>query len=201
MQQPKTSAAASQSAVVDCAVVIISYNSAQDIMHLLESLPASVAGLTSRTFVVDNGSTDTTVELVRGFADVSCVQAGTNLGYAGAINVGRRAAGEYRSLLVLNPDLTLEAGAVRHMFARLSNPGIGIVVPRLIDLDGRCFRSLRREPTLMRAVGDGLLGNRLSWRPGWLSEVVREGSAYAHRRCVDWATGAALLISDRKSVV
>ena len=196
MEQPKANVAdAGQSVRVDCTVVIVAYNSAQDIVRLLESLPASVAGLTSQTFVVDNGSTDATVELVRGFPGVNCVPVRANLGYAGAINVARRVAGEYRSLLVLNPDLALEPGAVRQMFTALSNPGTGIVVPRLVDLDGHCLPSLRREPTLMRAVGDGLLGNRLSGRPGWLSEIVREKSAYASRHCVDWATGAALLIS------
>ena len=196
MEQPKPNAGdAARPLRVDCAIAIVTYNSAQDIVRLLECLPASVAGLTSRTFVVDNGSTDATVQLVRGFPDVNCVPVHANLGYAGAVNVARQEAGEYHSLLVLNPDLVLEPGAVRQMFTALGNPGTGIVVPRLVDLDGRCFPSLRREPTLIRAVGDGLLGNRLSGRPGWLSEIVREESAYDSRHSVDWATGAALLIS------
>ena len=50
---------------VDCAVIIVTYNSARDIAGLLDSLPAAAAGLTLRVIVVDNGSADDTVERVR----------------------------------------------------------------------------------------------------------------------------------------
>jgi GT2 family glycosyltransferase len=180
---------------VDCAVIIVTYNSARDIVGLLESLPAAAAGLTFRAIVVDNGSTDRTVDLVRAYPGVSCIEAGANLGYAGGINVGREHAGEYAALLVVNPDAVLEAGAVRELAAALDDPHVGIVAPMLLDADGRIYPSLRREPTLARAIGDGLLGSRLGRRPGWLSEMVRDESRYSCRHAVDWATGAALLVS------
>ena len=184
-----------QSQAVDCAVVVVTYNSARDIVALLESLPTAAAGLTLRIVVVDNGSTDDTVQLVNGRSDVLCVQPGVNIGYAAGINIGRKHAGEYSALLVLNPDIVLEAGALREMFAALDEPAVGVVVPMLLDDDGRCRPSLRRDPTLTRAIGDGLLGHRIGWRPGWLSEVVRNEKAYSYRHPVDWATGAAMLIS------
>ena len=59
---------------VDCAVVVVTYNSVRDISALLDSLPAAAAGLRIRTIVVDNGSTDGTVELVRSRPDVTCVE-------------------------------------------------------------------------------------------------------------------------------
>lgn len=180
---------------VDCVVVIVTYNSVRDIVSLLESLPAAGAGMTLRTIVVDNGSTDGTIELVRGRADVRFVETGANLGYAAAINIGREEAGEFSSLMVLNPDVVLEVGALREMFTGLSDPAVGMVAPMLLDADGCCSPSLRREPTVTRAIGDGLLGRRLGRRPSWLSEIVRDESAYLHRHAVDWATGAALLIS------
>jgi GT2 family glycosyltransferase len=180
---------------VDCAVVIVTYNSARDIVGLLESLPAAAAGLTLRTVVVDNGSTDATVDLVRAFPSVSCVETGTNLGYASGINVGREHAGDYTALLVLNPDTVLEPGALGEMFSALADPRVGIVAPMLLDVSGRRYPSLRRDPSLARAIGDGLLGGRIGRRPGWLSEIVRDETPYRRRHSVDWATGAALLIS------
>jgi GT2 family glycosyltransferase len=180
---------------VDCAVVIVTYNSAHDIISLLEALPAAAAGITLRTIIVDNGSTDSTIDLVRDRCDVSCIEAGANLGYSGGINVGRRHAGDFSALLVLNPDVVLEPGALYAMFAAFSDPGIGIVAPMLLDDDGNLYHSLRREPTVARAIGDGLLGNKLHRRPGWLSDIVRDESSYSHCHAVDWASGAALLIS------
>jgi GT2 family glycosyltransferase len=180
---------------VDCAVVVVTYNSAGDIVALLESLSAAAAGLTLRAVVVDNGSTDATIQLVCDRPDVVCVETGANLGYAAGINVGRERAGEYSALLVLNPDLVLEAGAIREMFAALDEPAVGVAVPMLLDADGHRYRSLRREPTLARAIGDGLFGNRIARRPGWLSEMVRAEADYGYRHAVDWATGAAMLVS------
>ena len=180
---------------VDCAVVIVTYNSARHITGLLESLPAAAAGLRLRTVVVDNGSTDTTTDLVGGCGGVSCVETEANLGYSGGINVGREHAGEYSALLVLNPDIVLEPGALREMYDALSDPAIGIVAPMLLDPDGRRYPSLRRHPTVARAIGDGLLGSRITRRPTWLSDTVRDEASYSYRHAVDWAGGAALLIS------
>jgi GT2 family glycosyltransferase len=180
---------------VDCAVIIVTYNSAADIAGLLESLPAAAAGLTLRTVVVDNGSTDATARLVRAFPGVCYVETGANLGYAGGINAGREHAGECAALLVLNPDAVLEAGALREMAMALDDPRVGMVAPMLLDADGRIYPSLRRAPTLARAIGDALLGSRIGRRPGWLSVMVRAESRYCQRHAVDWATGAALLVS------
>jgi N-acetylglucosaminyl-diphospho-decaprenol L-rhamnosyltransferase len=126
---------------------------------------------------------------------VTCVSAGRNLGYAGGINVGRQHAGPYAALLVVNPDAVLAPGAIGEMSAALHDPAIGIVAPRLLGSDGRSYPSLRRRPTLGRAIGDGLLGSRLPGRPGWLSEIIRDEASYGRRQAVYWAGGAALLIS------
>jgi GT2 family glycosyltransferase len=109
--------------------------------------------------------------------------------------VGRLHGGEYSALLVLNPDAQLEPGSLCEMFVALDDPAVGIVVPMLLDAQGQRLPSLRREPTLMRAIGDGLLGGRIRRRPGWLSEMVWHEQSYSHRQPVDWATGAALLVS------
>lgn len=179
----------------DCAVIIVTYNSAHDITGLLDSLPAAAAGLTLRVVVVDNGSTDATVDLVRVRPDVLCIETGVNLGYSAGINVGRQHAGKCAALGVLNPDLVLDPGSLRQMFTALDDPAVGVVVPMLLDSAGACFPSLRREPTLGRAIGDALFGNYFIRRPGWLSEMVRSTEEYGYRHPVEWATGAAMLIS------
>lgn len=179
----------------DCAIVIVTYNSVDCIGELLRSLSQAASGLRLRIIVVDNGSTDETVRVVRNTRGVTLIDAKANLGYAGGINVGRSFAGSYSALLVLNPDVVLQEGSVTSMYAALSDPAVGIVVPALIDSRGRRLLSLRREPTLSRAIGDGLFGSRVRWRPGWLSETVRQKNSYRIPHAVDWATGAVLLIS------
>jgi GT2 family glycosyltransferase len=182
---------------VDCAVIIVTYNSAGDIAGLLDSLPAAGDGLTLRVIVVDNGSADDTLGRVRNYPEVVCVAAGANLGYAGGINVGRQHAGQCGALAVLNPDLILEPGALREMFAALKDTDVGLVVPMLLDPEGHLFPSLRREPTVASAIGDAIFGRHFGSRPAWLSGIVRDRREYEYRHPVDWAGGAAMFISRR----
>lgn len=180
---------------VDCAVIMVTYNSAKHVEAALDSLKLAANGLTLRVIVVDNCSFDGTLELVRDYADIICVDAGRNAGYAGGINIGRGYAGAFDSLLMLNPDVRLAPGSLREMFNTLQDPYVGVVVPMLLGEDGECFPSLRRDPTLMRAAGDCLLGGHWKLRPAWLGEMVWPDSEYAYPHSVEWATGAAWLIS------
>jgi GT2 family glycosyltransferase len=180
---------------VDCAILVVSYNSADHVEALLDSVPAAADMLSVRCVVVDNNSLDETMAIVRTRPDVVAVSSGGNLGYAGAINVGRSRVGPCACLLILNPDLVLEPGSIRHMVEALQEPGVGVVVPRLLDNDGELYQSLRREPTISRALGEALFGSHLPGRPGWLSETVRDPRVYETPTDVAWAGGAALLVS------
>ena len=180
---------------VDCVIIIVAYNSARDITALLDSVPAAATGLTWRIIVVDNGSADDTVERARAHRGITCVETGANLGYAGGINVGRRHARPCGALAVLNPDLILEPGALHAMFTALEDPAVGMAVPMILDFEGHRESSLRREPTLATEIGDALFGNHFKRRPGWMSDVVRDEREYGYRHAVDWASGAAMLIS------
>ena len=179
----------------DCAVIVVTYNSERDIAGLLDSLPEAAGGLTLRVIIVDNDSADRTAEIVRSRSGVQYVSAGANLGYAGGINLGREHAGECAAVAVLNPDLALEPGCLRELFTALEDPAAGMVVPALIEPDGSVYPSLRREPSLTRALGDAVLGARLGGRPGWLTETVRAPEEYGSRHAVDWAGGAAQMVS------
>ena len=180
---------------VDCAIIIVTYNSARYIAGLLDSVLAAATWLTLRIIVVDNGSADDTVERAREHPGVICVETGANLGYSGGINVGRRFAGPCGAFGILNPDLVLESGALHEMFTALDDPAVGVAVPMILDFEGHREKSLRREPTLASEIGDALFGNHFKRRPGWMSDVVRNEREYGYRHAVDWASGAAMLIS------
>lgn len=180
----------------DVTAIIVTYQSAATIGPLLRSLRDQCSGVRMRVVVADNGSSDATARTVLGHPDVVLVRTGRNLGYAGGINAALRVAGETDSLLVLNPDIRLEPHAVERMRARLERESAGVVVPLILSAGGERYPSLRREPSLTRALGDALLGSHLPTRAGFLSEMVREPSAYGHAHPVDWATGAVMLIAE-----
>ena len=179
----------------DCSVVIVTHNSGADVGQLLDSLPAAADGLALRVVVVDNGSRDDTARVVAAFRGVTLVPSGGNLGYAGGINVGRAHAGPTRSVVVLNPDLRLGPGTLRRLYDAAVPGSAGAAVPRIVDGRGVLFHSLFREPTVLRALGDALLGAKWPGRPGWLSETVWSAAQYERAGDAAWATGAVLLIT------
>jgi GT2 family glycosyltransferase len=179
-------------------VVIVAYNSADHLPDLLAGLGAEAgeSGLELQVCVVDNGSTDGGPELVESWPGADLVRPGANLGYAGGINVCLEHAPADVPVLVLNPDLRLHPGALTALLdAADADPSVGVVVPLIEDDDGVRSPSLRREPSLPRAVLDALLGARAAALPGTLSEMVWQPGRYARTGDVDWATGAAMLIT------
>jgi GT2 family glycosyltransferase len=181
---------------VEVAVVVVAYNSVDDIRALLPDLRHEARTTRMRLIVADNSSSDGTLAMLSEHTDVLAFRTGGNLGYSGAINAAMTRVGAAESILILNPDLHLDTGAIPRMLRRLrSDPRIGAVVPLLRDDDGSVYFSLRREPTVLRAAADAVIGRFWQRRPPLLSEYVRDPAEYAWPHPIEWATGAALLIS------
>lgn len=179
--------------MIDALLIVVSYRSADAVASLLESVAASVEDLSWQLLVVNNDpDEDLATVAAADPTHVRVLEAGHNLGYAGGINLGLAAAPPSRWTVFLNPDIRLGAGSIARMAAASGDRAS--VVPTLVDDRGRVQPSLRREPSLIGAVGDALLGYRWARRPQVLSEAVLAAEAYAAPRAVDWATGAVLLV-------
>jgi N-acetylglucosaminyl-diphospho-decaprenol L-rhamnosyltransferase len=183
------------------AVIVVTWNSAAVIRPLLDSLPSGLEGLGWHLNVVDNDSADDTAALVGKWAAehpqvrVRLVQTGYNAGYSIAINAGLAQAEPHTAALILNPDLRLHPGCARALLDALARrPRTGIVVPLLYDEHGELSKSLRREPSVLRALGEAVLGAR-GGRFSRFGEVILDDAYYRRSSVVDWATGAAMLIS------
>ena len=115
--------------------------------------------------VADNASTDGSLDLVRRRRpDARLIEVGRNLGYSAGINAAVAAAAPSDAVLILNPDVRLARGSVATLAAGLREPGVGIAAPRVTGPDGALDHSLRRDPTVLRALGEALLGGRLAGR-------------------------------------
>lgn len=180
-------------------IVVVTFQSAGVIADCLGSIPGSLTGgATAKTVIVDNGSTDDTLAVARAVApEVEQVSLGRNDGYAAGINAGIRhgMTPGTDAVLVLNPDVRLGISTVSTLLDELDQAGVGLAVPKLVDEAGHLQQSLRREPTVVRAFGEAVLGGRLAGRVPYLGEVVTNPKSYERGRYADWATGAAMLIS------
>ncbi|MGE3622015.1 MAG: glycosyltransferase family 2 protein [Acidimicrobiia bacterium] len=184
---------------LDVTVAVITYDSADVVAGVLESLAAGgLDGVArSEVLVVDNDSTDGTPDLVRRIAPhVRVVEAGRNGGYAAGINLARRAARPSRALLVTNADVRFRPGSVARLLAGLDEPGVGVTVAVEVLPGDRRDDSLRRAPSIARTLCDAVLGGRRAARWG-LGEAVADPAAYRQPTRAAWASGAVHMISSR----
>ncbi|TDW29933.1 glycosyltransferase family 2 protein [Cryobacterium psychrophilum] len=176
---------------LDVAAVVVTYNSTRHVGALLDSLPAAFGGLTYSVLVVDNDSTDGTPELLARRSDCTVVRA-SNDGYAAGINRAVLASPGASTVLILNPDATLDPDAVPRMLEVLQRrPGAGIIAPRVREEDGRLSPTLRRGPTLGRVGGLSFTGLPV------FTERIEILGEYKSEHEVDWAVGAILLVDRR----
>ncbi len=116
----------------DVSVIVVVHNGIAHVDRCLASVLAQT-GVDLEVIVVDNASSDGSLEQVRRlFPSVCVVASSANLGYAGGINVGlRRARGRF--ITALNVDTVVEPGC----FARLAevlacSKDVGAVTPLLL---------------------------------------------------------------------
>lgn len=115
-------------------VIIVNYNGRQ---HLEKCLPALLqAEQPGQYIVVDNGSTDGSVEYVRQkLPHAQVLRDSVNVGFAHAANQGASKA-DGRYLVFLNPDTVVERGWLEALLAGLvANPEVGLTTSRILLLD------------------------------------------------------------------
>jgi GT2 family glycosyltransferase len=142
-------------------VIVLNWNGAADTLACLSSL-AKVRDPACRVLVVDNGSTDNSVELIRsGFPEVAVLPLAGNAGYAGGNNAGfawMERQGATR-VVFLNNDTVVDAGFLAPLVdALVLDPGTGIAVPKICYMDdpGRIWYAggeIRTATGLVRHVG------------------------------------------------
>lgn len=174
--------------MIDLSVIIVNWNTKKLLLDCLSSIFKQTKGLDYEVIVVDNGSTDGSVEEVeKRYSDITILRNKTNLGFAKANNQGIKIArGKY--ILLLNSDTKIIGNAMKKLvdFAD-SKPNLGVVGPRLLNQNGSHQPSTAPFFTLPRVALWFLTGDRFLY-----SSPTKTGQ-------VDWLMGSALMVS-RKAI-
>jgi len=175
-------------APADVTAVTVTLNGLPWIERCLDSLRGTA------TIVVDHGSTDGTLELIRDrFPDVRVIEQ-DNVGYGGGLNAGFRAASS-RYYLVLNSDAWVVGDAVSTLTAFAdAHPDAAVIAPRLSNPDGTLQRSVRGFPTLWRLATEYLFLRKLAPRTRGLNAFYAGGFDHGRPREIEWAMGSCFLV-------
>ena len=174
-------------------VVIVSYNVRSYLEQCLQSVQRALEGIEGEVFVVDNHSTDDSVEVVkRDYAWVKLMENKENLGFARANNIAiRQAQGEY--VLLLNPDTIVEEGTLRNVLAFMeAHPKAGGAGVMMRNEDGSLAPESRRAlPTpwvsCLKMIGfdKRYYMSHLPWEEPGRIEVISGAFCFLRRKALD----------------
>ncbi len=115
-------------------VIIVNWNRADDVVAAVRELER-IRDLDLEVVVVDNGSTDDSVQRLSRFESIQLISLPENLGPCKSRNIGVAAcSGEY--LLFLDSDAVIEGPALRALVARMDREAdLGIIGCRIVHAD------------------------------------------------------------------
>ena len=136
----------------DLTISIVSLNTRELLAECLRSVWSS-SGVTFEVFVVDNGSSDGTPDMVESeFPSVHLIRNASNRGFAAANNLALGLA-RGRHVLLLNPDTVVETTTLSEMVSFMDrHPEVGISGPQVRFPDGRFQSCGYRFPTLLSEI-------------------------------------------------
>ena len=178
---------------MDVSVIIVNYNTLHVMLPCLDSIMEYTSGVSFEIIVVDNGSTDGSAETLSKDERIRFVQAGSNLGFGKANNLGLTLArGEY--IFFLNSDTLLKNNAIRIMydFARQYKGRLGALGCILQNSQGVRIHSYGKFPRMSD-----------DFRKYILIPILKGLHMYHHTETiypdqwmrVDYVTGADLFVS------
>ncbi len=173
------------------AIIVLTWNQCEVTLECLSSL-AEQHYDAADVIVVDNGSSDDTVERVRlSYPRVTVLETHANLGFVGGNNVGMYHAlkGDYTYIMLLNNDTIVDPEMVSEIIRVMEeDPTIGAAGPKMLYYD--------HPATIWSA------GNQVNWHTGECSRLQaesRDDPSDTALQEVDYITGCAICV--RREVI
>jgi len=177
-------------------VAVVSWNTRELLDRCLASIRTDYEQGRAEVWVVDNGSTDGSRELVAAeHTWVKLLEPAENLGFGRAVNlVAEQTSSDW--IAPANADIALRPGALVELLGCRDDETVGAIAPRLEMPGGDTQHSVHPFPSIPLALVVQLgLGTLV---PGLGDRMCLEGRWNPdRRRAVDWAHGAFMLVRRR----
>jgi GT2 family glycosyltransferase len=175
---------------LDISVIVVSFNTRDLVLDCLGSVYETIKDISFEVWLVDNHSTDGTVEAARNaYPDVAIIENQENRGFAAANNQAlRQMNGRYA--LLLNSDTVLTSGATRALYEFMEYTcEAGMACGQLLNLDGAKQNSIANFPSLLT-----LLANETALRILLPDRFPSKRRNYGSPIQVDSGIGACLIV-------
>lgn len=181
--------------MTELSIIIVNWNGKALLRDCLASIPsAGLVGHRIQTIVVDNASSDGSVDMVRSeFPWVEVIPSAENLGFSAGNNLGLPLA-RGRWVMLLNNDTLLPARFLPSLLDYLQQQSAPMVLgPKLLNPDGSLQPSVGCFPSLRRLFLSISMIDRVVSKSKADAYIVLAPEFYHHERRVDWISGACLV--------
>lgn len=181
-------------------IIIVNWSAGHLLKDCLESIYRNTIKINCEIFVVDNASTDGSLEMVRKeFPQVKLVENKSNLGFAKANNQAiSKSSGMY--ILLLNPDTIVQKDAFQNMIEFMdTHPQTGVVGSKVLYADGSLQLSCGHFPSLRTEFFHSTLLGEIFPKSPFIGNFRMSNWDHSSVREVDWVSGSCLLV--RKAVI
>jgi len=162
-------------------IIIPVFNQWRYTYNCLDSLLKNITGTSFEVIIVDDGSTDETVDMLKKVKNIVYVKNKRNLGFVGTCNAGaKKAKGKY--VVFLNNDTFVKTHWLTALLETFqSNKNIGLVGSKLIYPDGR-----------LQEAGGIVWKNENAWNYGRYQNP--NDPEYNYLKDVDYCSGASIML-------
>jgi|TARA_B110000483_G_scaffold42960_3_gene53497 GT2 family glycosyltransferase len=139
--------------LIDISICIVNLNAKRHLIDCLNSINQSVSNYSFEIIIVDNNSSDGSQYCIQDkYRKVHLIKNKRNEGYTAAINQAILVS-QGSHIVILNPDSVLHKNSLSLLIRFLiENKDVGIVGPKVTDVNGDFQKSCRRGVAKPRAV-------------------------------------------------
>lgn len=180
--------------VTSVSIGIVTYNNEDKICALLESLYQYTQNVNFQIYVVDNASSDNTVQLVKeNYPKVNLLQMGKNIGFgAGHNQVISYMRSDYH--VIVNPDIRLCSNVICDLVKYLNeHSDVVMVSPKILNADGTEQHLPKKRPRI-RYLLSGKLENTNKFFNHLRCEYTRKNRENDNPMEVDFLTGCFVMM-------
>jgi hypothetical protein len=180
---------------VDLAIVIVNWNSGEILRKCILSIVNNPPkGYTYGLFIVDNASTDKSIEEIKSISDVNLIENRENLGFAAGCNRGIENS-QSKYILLLNPDTVVQKNTLTEIISFMDkHPMAGMAGGQLIYPDGTLQPSFGKLPSFRYHIFDALMLDRLFPKSKIFGDYKMTYLDFSQEHEVDSLVGAFIII-------
>ena len=179
----------------DLSIVIVNWNSGDLLIKCLQSIAMYVTRYSYEVLLVDNASTDNSLELINeNFPELTVLVSKNNIGFSAGNNLAlSQCSGKY--VLLLNPDTVLIEDVIGKLIDFMNlNPSVGAIGPKLLNSDGTNQTSTAGSFPFLSNVVKEVFGLSKLFPHSQITKGIYLRSEPSSPLEVDWISGACLLV-------